>query len=106
MREFMTFLTAVVILAIAQTLTAALGIVLLIFALMGVVAYPRRTFGLIASLGLLALALKEPGVCAGILGAIGITVFLADRIKRRPSNIPSAPLLLTSTSADQTYNSS
>lgn len=82
MREFMTFLTAVVILAIAQTLTTALGIVLLIFALMGVVAFPRPTFGLLASLGLLVLALKEPAVCAAGLGAIGVSVVVADRIMR------------------------
>jgi len=83
MREFMTFLTAVVILAIAQTLTTALGIVLLIFALMGVVAFPRQTFGLVASLGLLVLALREPAVCAAALGAIGVATVATDRLRRR-----------------------
>ena len=62
MKEALTFLTAIVILAIAQTLTTALGIALLIFALMGVVAFPRQTFQLIASLGLLVLALKGAGL--------------------------------------------
>lgn len=91
MREIMTFLTAVVVLAIVQTLTTALGIVLLFFALMGVVAFPRQTFGLIASLGLLILAIKEPAVCAAALGAIGITCVLADRLRRRTIRIPPAP---------------
>jgi hypothetical protein len=99
MREAFTFLTAVVILAIAQTLTTALGIVLLIFALMGVVSFPRPTFGLIASLGLLVLALKEPAVCAAALGAIGIASVLADRLRRRPVRIPPAPPRLPPPSA-------
>jgi hypothetical protein len=87
----MTFLTAVVVLAIAQTLTTALGIMLLFFALMGVVAFPRQTFGLIASLGLLVLALKEPAVCAAALGGIGITMVLADRLRRRPIRVSPVP---------------
>jgi hypothetical protein len=96
MRETMTILTAIVILAIAQTLTTALGIVLLIFALMGVVAFPRPTFGLIASLGLLILALREPAVCAAALGAIGVTCVLADRLRRQrrsEGKYPLVPLL-------------
>lgn len=90
MREFLTFLTAIAILAIAQTLTSALGIVLLIFAVMGVVAFPRQTFGLIASLGLLALTLRAPAYCAAALGAIGVAVIIVDRVRPR-----AVPLRLT-----------
>mgnify|MGYP004527985855 CR=1 FL=1 len=93
MREFLTFLTAVVILAAAQTLATALGIVLLIFVLMGVVAFPRRTFQLIASLGLLALALKAPVVCAGALGAVAIAVVLFGREKKHRT-LPAPARLL------------
>ena len=95
MREFMIFLTAVVILAIAQTLTTALGIVLLIFALMGVVAYPRRTFQLIGSMGLLVLALNEPACCVAALGAVGVAVAVANRVTRkRARRRPTMPILL------------
>ncbi|WBH15287.1 hypothetical protein [Sphingomonas radiodurans] len=96
MKEFLTFLTAVVILAIAQTLTSLLGIVLLIFALLGVIAYPQRTFQLIASLSLLVLALKEPAYCIAALSAIGAVVLLFDRLQTRSKQpVPPGPPLLT-----------
>lgn len=96
MREFMTFLTAVIILAIAQTLTTALWIVLLIFALMGFVAFPRRTFQLIASLGLLVLALEEPAYCVGAMALIGVTVAATGRALqwRASRSVPRAVALL------------
>lgn len=104
MREFMTFLTAVVILAIAQTLTTALGIVLLIFALMGVVAFPRQTFGLVASLGLLVLALKEPAVCAAALGTIGVAATISAHLRSRLRRVsqPRAALLPAPCSREET----
>lgn len=95
MREFLTFLTAVVILAIAQTLTTALGIALLIFALLGVVAFPRQTFGLIASLGILSLALQQPFTCVAALALVGVAIVVVDCLKRPSVPLP-APLLLSS----------
>ena len=95
MREIMTFLTAVVVLAIAQTLTTALGIVLLFFGLMGVVAFPRQTFGLIGSLGLLVLALKEPAVCVVALGAIGVAMAITNLVQRRRNHRSTTTLLIT-----------
>ena len=92
MREFLTLMTALVVLTIAQTLTTALGIVLLIFALMGVEAYPRPTFGMIASLGLLVLALKAPVACAATLGAIGVAIAVAGRFRPHPVSIIVAML--------------
>lgn len=94
MKEAFTFLTALAILAIAQTLATALGIVLLILAFMGVVAFPRQTFGLIASLGLLALALREPAVCAAALGAVAIVVAITSRLAHRTPCQITSPVLL------------
>ena len=88
MREFIVFLTAVVILAIAQTLASALGIVLLIFALMTIITFPRLAFQLIASLGLLALALKEPAYCVATLGAVAVTIVITGRIMERRTSRP------------------
>lgn len=103
MKEVLTFLTALAVLAIAQTLTTALGIVLCIFALMGVVAFPRQTFQLIASLGLLVLALREPAVCAAALGAIGVAAVIADRIGRsRARKAVKTPRLLPAPAARDT----
>ena len=95
MREFIVFLTAVVILAVAQTVANALGIVLLIFALITVVTFPRVTFQLIASLGLLALALKEPAYCVASLGAVSVALVVAGRVRSStPAAVKSAVLLL------------
>lgn len=97
MREFLTFLTACAVLAIAKTLAAALGVALCILALLGIVAYPRQTFGLVASIGLLELALRAPAASAGAIGAVGVAIVIPTTIRRRPRAKPvrPAPLLLT-----------
>lgn len=96
MREFLTFLTALAVLAVAQSLTTMLGVVLPILALMGVVAHPRRTLGLVAALGLLTLALQRPVECIAAASVLGIAfaaaVALRGRGRRRPR--PAPPLLL------------
>jgi len=95
MKEAFTFLTAVAVLAVAQTLTTALGIVLLILALMGVVAFPRRTFQFFASLGLLVLALKEPAACISALAAVAVAAVVGKRLPRQPEYPPyRGPVLL------------
>ncbi len=95
MREFLTLLTAVAILAIAQTLYAALAVALLMFAVMGVVAFPKRTFQLIGALGLLALALRAPAACAAAIGAMGVTAVTAGCfLRRKPPALPMPMPLL------------
>jgi hypothetical protein len=83
MKEFITFLTACVVLGIAQSLVAALSMALLIFALMGAISHPRKTFGFAFCLGMLILALHAPTACAAALGVIGIAVVITGQIKTR-----------------------
>jgi hypothetical protein len=82
MKEFITFLTACVVLGIAQSLVAALSMALLIFALMGAISHPRETFGFAFCLGMLILALKAPAVCAAGLAVIGALIAITARGKR------------------------
>ena len=82
MKEFITFLTACVVLGIAQSVTAALGMALLIFALMGAISHPRETFGFAFCLGMLILALRAPAACAAALGLIGVAVAIANQVQR------------------------
>lgn len=100
MKEFITFLTACVVLGIAQSLVAALSMALLIFALMGAISHARETFGFAFCLGMLMLALNAPAVCAAALGAIGVTVAIINRVKR-PSETP-LPLPHVITLGDRT----
>jgi membrane-bound ClpP family serine protease len=88
MKEFITFLTACVVLGIAQSLVAALSMALLIFALMGALSHPRETFGFAFCLGMLILALHAPTACAAALGVIGIAVVIAGQIKKK--HVPKA----------------
>jgi hypothetical protein len=91
MKEFITFLTACVVLGIAQSLLAALSMALLIFALMGAISHPRETFGFAFCLGVLLLALSAPAVCAAALGAIGVAVVIAGQMKKRRGARGKAP---------------
>ena len=100
MKEFMTFIAAVAVLAVAQTLAQALVVVLMILALLGVVAFPRQTFGLIASLGLLVLATKEPVYCVAALGAVGVAVAVAGRAGRAGASAKPTVLQLPDRSRD------
>ena len=93
MKEALTFFTAVLILAIAQILSKALGIVLLLFALLGAISHPRHTLGLILCLALLALALKKPTACVAALGAIGVTVAVSNGARRRSRKAVVRPSL-------------
>jgi hypothetical protein len=92
MKTAANLLTALMVLAIAQTLTKALCIVLLIFTLMGAVTMPRQTFALIAALGLLTLAQQKPAYCIAALGTIGIAAVITGRAGPRVAS--STPLLL------------
>lgn len=83
MKEFITFLTACVVLGIAQSVTAALGMALLIFALMGAISHPRETFGFAFCLGTLVLALRAPVACAVALGSIGVAVTISRCVRLR-----------------------
>lgn len=97
MKEFITFLTACVVLGIAQSVTAALGMALLLFALMGAISHPRETFGFGFCLAVLVLALRAPAACAAALGAIGVAVTITSRVRhRRTRSTRAAPLLLPS----------
>lgn len=96
MKAFIEFITALVVLAIVQSMTVALGVVLIIFTLMSAVVFPRQTFGLLIALSLLALALNAPVVCAASLGAIVMAVAITSRLKRR-SPLPASLKLLPST---------
>lgn len=81
MNATLRLLTALVMLAIAQTLTTALGIVLLMLALIAALIHPRETFGFAACLGFLLLVLNAPIACAAALGTIGVAVAIAGRRK-------------------------
>lgn len=95
MKEFITFLTACVVLGIAQSLVAALSMALLIFALMGAISHPRETFGFAFCLGVLIMALHAPIACASTLGAIGIAVVITRQINtRHVSKVKTPPPLL------------
>jgi membrane-bound ClpP family serine protease len=87
-KQLVSFLTACVVLAIAQSLVAALGMALLIFALMGAISHPRETFGFAFCLGMLILALHAPTACAAALGMIGIAAVITGQIKR--AHVPEA----------------
>lgn len=95
MKTLTTFLTACVVLGIAQSLVAALSMALLIFALMGAISHPRETFGFAFCLGVLMLALNAPAMCAAALGAVGVTVAITRRMRRQ--SVPLRPVLLPST---------
>lgn len=88
MKEFITFLTACVVLGIAQSLVAALSMALLIFAFMGALSHPRETFGFAFCLGMLILALHAPTACAAAFGVIGMAVVITVQIKKR--HVPKA----------------
>jgi len=88
MKEFMTFLTACVVLGIAQSLVAALSMALLIFAFMGALSHPRETFGFAFCLGMLILALHAPTACAAALGTVGLALAITGRMRgRRPTPV-------------------
>ncbi|KQM49311.1 hypothetical protein ASE69_11095 [Sphingomonas sp. Leaf208] len=100
MNTTLKLLTALVILAIAQTLTTALGIVLLMLALMAAITHPRETLGFAFCSGMLMLALNAPAVCAAALGAIGVTVAIINRVK--PPRETPLPLPYMVTLGDRT----
>lgn len=91
MKAATPFFTVLLVLAVAQILTKALVIVLLILGLLGAFALPRQTFGLIALFGLVTLAQQKPAYCIAALGAIGVVIVITDR--RQPTSMP--PPLLT-----------
>jgi hypothetical protein len=84
MKAATSFFTVLMVLAIAQILTKALGFALLIVALLGAIAAPRQTFGLVALLGLLTLAQKKPAYCIAAIGAIGVAIVISNRLQTRP----------------------
>ncbi|MES3154222.1 hypothetical protein [Sphingomonas faeni] len=88
MNVTLKLLTALVILAIAQILTTALGIVLLMLALMAAITHPRETLGFALCFGMLMLVLNAPAVCAAALGAIGVTVAIVNRVRRPGETLP------------------
>lgn len=91
MKELITFLTACVVLGIAQSLVAALSMALLIFAFMGALSHPRETFGFAFCLGMLILALHAPTACAAALGIIYVTVILTRQIPRGGRSVRVLP---------------
>ncbi|WP_375381521.1 hypothetical protein [uncultured Sphingomonas sp.] len=96
MKELLTFLSLCAVLAIANAFTMALAIALLFAALLGAITHPRRTFGLAAALGIMALALKEPFACVGALAAVGAVGIVVGRLGRRSaSRLPGPVHLLT-----------
>ena len=77
MRDCLAFMTAMAIAVAAQYLTLALCVLLAIMLLMSAVVYPRRTFQLLAIIGLLGLAFNAPAISAaalGMIGAVGVMV--------------------------------
>ncbi len=94
MDRLLTFMTACVVLAIANAFTTALGIALLFAALLGAISHPRQTFGLAFALGMVALALKQPLACVAALGTLGLAIIITDKIGRRVMAAPAPPVLL------------
>ena len=94
MKTFLEFLTALAVLAIIQNLTIALGIVLLIVAVMAATIYPRQAFAAALLAGTLALAIERPVWCAAGLGAIGVATIITKRLRRQREPQTRPPLLL------------
>jgi hypothetical protein len=90
MKAATNLFTALMVLAVAQTVTKALGIVLLICAVVGAVTFPRQTFGLMAAFGLLALADRKPAYCIAAVGTIGVACVVTGQQRTGDA----APLLL------------
>jgi hypothetical protein len=88
MKNFLDFLTAIVLLAMVNYVTVALGVVLVILVLMSAITYPRRTLQLFAAVGLLALVFKQPAVCAITPGAVGGAGVIAHQLRRRCTSTP------------------
>jgi hypothetical protein len=92
MRTLTEFVTTLLLLACLHYLTVALGIALFILVLMSAIVYTRRTLQLVAALGLLALTIKEPAVCAVTLGVVGAVGVIASQLGRRCANRPALRL--------------
>lgn len=96
MRDFLHFLTALVVLAAVQYLAAALSVALLILLLLAAVVHPRRTLQLLATVGLLALAFKAPAHFAVAIGAAAVALTVAAHLSRdRGKPTQRSPQLLT-----------
>lgn len=103
MKELLAFLTACAVLGIAQSLVTVLGMVLLIFALMGAISHPRETFGFAFCLGMLIMALHAPIASAAALGVTGVAVATTTYLKRKwltPHAVPTRYLIGPSQSDD------
>lgn len=100
MKTFTQFLTALAVLAIVQYVTVALGIVLLIVAVMAASIHPRQAFATAVLIGLLALAIKQPVACAAGLGTIWLAGAVTKRV-RRPTTNPAARTTLMLTHAGE-----
>ncbi|MBX7133445.1 MAG: hypothetical protein K1X67_12295 [Fimbriimonadaceae bacterium] len=74
MSRVLGFAIVCVVLAVAQALTAALCIALLLCGLIAAIRHPRETVGFLAALGLLALVSAQPVLCM-----VGVTVVAAVR---------------------------
>lgn len=94
MRDFLSFLTALALLALVQALTAALSMALLVLVLMGAVVFPRQTLALMIGVSLLATATGAPAACAAALGAIGVAVVVTISVHRRIAPHRVGPALL------------
>jgi hypothetical protein len=105
MKTFVEFLTALVLLAIVQNITIALGIVLLIVVVMAATVYPRQALATAVLIGLFTLAIKQPLACAAGLGAIALAVTITKRIRRRRQRHvrQTSPLLLSWSAPDSTH---
>lgn len=106
MRTFIQFLTAMAVLAIVQYVTIALGITLLVVAVMAAAIHPKQAFAVAVLIAVLTLAIKRPVACAAAMGAISITAVLFNRMKPQSASIPPAPLMLTHQPADQPHKPS
>ena len=73
------FLTALVVLAVAQAAAAVLYVALLLGLLIGVFAYPRETFGLLAFCLVASLVERAPLAFLSLAALIVIRAIISDR---------------------------
>lgn len=83
MSRFLTFVTAIVVLAIVQAALAALVVALAIMLLFYSVTRPRETLIFVGTLALFGLANAQPLAFIIALTAIGVAVVTAGAWRRR-----------------------
>lgn len=100
MKDFLSFLTAVALLALVQAITAALSTALLVLALMAAVVFPRQTLALMCGVSLLATATGAPAASAAAIGAAAVAIIIVMHLSGRGVVTGHHPQLLLTDQRD------